>query len=52
MKLKKVSNIIINYLVFFLVKGSAGYILPRFNNAVYIKIEEGDHFGHVDLVFD
>ena len=33
-------------------KGVAGYVLPRFENTVYIKIEEGDHFGHVDLVWD
>lgn len=29
--------------------GSAGYVLPRFNNKVYINIVQGDHFGHVDL---
>ena len=38
--------------VFFLVKGVAGYVLPRYDNTVYIRIEEGDHFGHVDLVLD
>lgn len=38
--------------VFFLVNGVAGYVLPRFDNTVYIKIEKGDHFGHVDLVLD
>jgi|LauGreDrversion4_2_1035121.scaffolds.fasta_scaffold121866_2 hypothetical protein len=41
-----------NLLVYFLVKGVAGYVLPRFDNTVYIKVEEGDHFGHVDLVLD
>lgn len=35
-----------------MVKGLAGYVLPKFENTVYIKIEEGDLFGHVDLVFD
>lgn len=38
--------------IFFLVNGVAGYVLPRFENTVYIKIEAGDHFGHVDLVLD
>jgi CRP-like cAMP-binding protein len=38
--------------IFFLVNGVAGYVLPRFDNTVYIKIERGDHFGHVDLVLD
>jgi CRP-like cAMP-binding protein len=38
--------------IFFLVNGIAGYVLPRFENTVYIKIEAGDHFGHVDLVLD
>ena len=27
-------------------------MLPRFNNKVYIDIEKGDHFGHVDLAND
>ena len=35
--------------VFFLVKGAAGYVLPRFNNKAYLMIEEGEHFGHVDI---
>lgn len=30
----------------------AGYVLPRFDNTVYIKVEKGDHFGQVDLVLD
>ena len=33
-------------------KGDAGYVLPRFENTQYIKIEKGDHFGIIDLVFD
>lgn len=39
-------------LVYFLVAGSAGYVLPRFNNKVYFNIVIGDHFGHVDLGHD
>ena len=35
--------------VYFLVKGEAGYVIPRFNNFCYIEIYEGDTFGHVDL---
>ena len=30
----------------------AGYVLPRFDNTVYIQIDKGDHFGIIDLVFD
>lgn len=35
-----------------MVTGKAGYVLPRFNNKVYLEINQGDHFGHVDLGFD
>ncbi|CDW86372.1 cation channel family protein [Stylonychia lemnae] len=38
--------------IYFLEKGVAGYVIPRFNNIVYIQIEKGDHFGHIDLVYD
>jgi hypothetical protein len=38
--------------VYFMVKGVAGYVLPRFDNTVYIRIEDGDHFGHVDFALD
>jgi hypothetical protein len=27
--------------VFFLSKGKAGYVLPRFSNCVYVEIEQG-----------
>ena len=27
-------------------------MLPRYDNTIYIRIEDGDHFGHVDIVFD
>ena len=30
--------------------GIAGYVLVSFQNAVYIEIEKGDHFGIVDMV--
>lgn len=37
------------FIVYFLVDGVAGYVLPRYNNAVYIEIEKGDHFGLFDF---
>ncbi|CDW71411.1 UNKNOWN [Stylonychia lemnae] len=30
----------------------AGYVIPRFDNTVYIQIDKGDHFGELDLVYD
>ncbi len=35
-----------------MINGVAGYVLPRFDNTVYIKIENGDHFGLIDLCYD
>ncbi len=35
-----------------MIKGEAGYVLPRYDNVIYIRIDDGDHFGHVDIVFD
>lgn len=39
-------------IVYFLVKGSAGYVIPRLDNKAYVIIQQGDHFGHVDLASD
>lgn len=36
-------------IVYFVVQGHASYVLPRFENHQYFKIELGDHFGHIDL---
>jgi hypothetical protein len=36
--------------VCFLTNGLAGFVLPRFDNTVYIRIEVGDHFGHLDIL--
>jgi hypothetical protein len=36
-------------IVYFVVSGQASYVLPRFDNHKYFKIELGDHFGHIDL---
>lgn len=32
-----------------MVKGTAAYVLPRFENKIYRVIESGEHFGHVDF---
>ena len=29
--------------------GFAGYVLPAFENYVYVAIDNGDMFGHVDF---
>jgi CRP-like cAMP-binding protein len=38
----------INYM-YFIEKGTAGFVLPRYQNACYIVIESGDYFGVIDL---
>jgi hypothetical protein len=35
--------------VFFLIKGMAAYVLPRFQNKAYFEINEGESFGLLDL---
>jgi CRP-like cAMP-binding protein len=35
--------------MYFMVNGSAAYVLPRFENKPFFDINQGDHFGHVDL---
>jgi hypothetical protein len=49
---RRVSFFYFKTLVYFMVEGIAGYVLPRLDNLVYIKVEEGDHFGHSDIVQD
>lgn len=39
----------ITAIVYFLVSGRAGYVLPRFENKCFLEIKKGEHFGHVDL---
>ena len=34
------------------MQGTAGYVLPRYNNKLYFAIKQGEHFGHVDLAND
>ena len=36
--------------IYFLISGSAGYVLPKQNNQMYIKFNEGCHFGILDIV--
>ena len=45
-------NYLLFYLVYFLIHGIAGFVIPELDNTVFIKIEEGDHFGHTDIVQD
>ena len=37
------------YLVYFLVNGLAGYVIPKYENKVFLNILAGDPFGLVDL---
>ena len=39
-------------IVYFLTKGKAGYVLLKYPTKVYIDIEQGDLFGHVDLAYN
>ncbi len=32
-----------------MTKGLAGYILQSFENFIYLTVEDGDMFGHVDI---
>ncbi len=34
------------------MKGKAGYVLPKYPSQVYIEIEQGELFGHVDLAYN
>jgi len=38
--------------VYFLTKGTCAYVLPRYDNKLYLIIPEGKRFGHVELVAD
>ena len=41
-----------NFKVFFLIRGHAGFVLPRFCNRIYKEVKPGEHFGHSELVSD
>lgn len=34
----------------FMIKGEAGFVLPKYENCKYIDINVGDHFGLIDLI--
>ena len=36
--------------IFFLKKGSMGYVLPKYNNFKFIDIGHGNSFGIVDII--
>jgi CRP-like cAMP-binding protein len=36
--------------IYFIIKGEAGFVLPRYDNAIYILIGQGDHFGQIDML--
>lgn len=36
--------------IVFIVKGSAGYVLPFESNIVFIEIQPGDQFGEIDVL--
>lgn len=35
--------------MYFLVKGAVAFVLPRLDNRVYKDVQQGEHFGHIDL---
>lgn len=36
-------------MIYFMVRGDASFVLPSFENARYINIRVGDHFGVIDI---
>ena len=36
--------------IYFLNSGSAGFVLPKYKNTMYVNIEEGDLFGVADII--
>ena len=47
-----INMFLIIYLVYFLVKGAATFVLPRLDNRPYREIVIGECFGHCDLAKD
>ena len=37
--------------IYFVAKGSCGFVLPLIQNIVYINVTQGDYFGEIDFVF-
>ena len=42
-------HLIIELIVYFLTKGTAAYVFPRFDNKPYRLIERGNVFGHIEF---
>lgn len=36
--------------IYFLSQGTCGFVLPKYHNATYIEIKEGQHIGIIDIV--
>ena len=36
--------------IYFIIKGDAALVLPLYDNAKYVTIDSGDHFGIVDII--
>jgi len=36
--------------IHFLIKGNAGFVLPKYRNTVYIEIQVGSNLGIIDIV--
>jgi len=47
--LLKVLKFCFKNIVFFLVNGSCGYVLPRIQNRVFLELKQGEYFGHSEL---
>lgn len=36
--------------IYFLIKGTASFVLPLYDDAKYVNINVGDHFGVIDII--
>ena len=36
--------------IYFLINGEAGFVLPKYENQMYIKFHKGCHFGILDII--
>lgn len=36
--------------IYFLKKGGCGYVLPKYENIMYVKITQGYSFGFIDII--
>jgi hypothetical protein len=35
---------------YFMLSGSASFVIPYYSNSSYINIDIGDHFGIIDII--